>query len=124
MFYFIKKIVLFFLLMIVCFSSNLLAQSKASISGKVIDEESGEVLRRASVLIISKKIGAYTDTKGEYRILNLPAGVYSIQVSYIGYNTKVIENIELKENQNYILNIVLSSAIKKTDEVWLKLVVK
>jgi len=117
MYYFIKKILLFSLLMIVCLSSSLLAQSKASISGKVIDEESGDVLRRASVLILGKKIGAYTDTKGEYRILNLPAGVYSIQVSYIGYNTKTIENIELKENQNYILNIVLSSAIKKTDEV-------
>jgi len=86
MFYFIKKIVLFFLLMIVCFSSNLLAQSKASISGKVIDEESGEVLRRASVLIISKKIGAYTDTKGEYRILNLPAGVYYYRLITDDYN--------------------------------------
>jgi len=117
MYYFIKKILLFFLLMNVCISSALLAQSKASISGKIIDEESGEVLRRASVLILGKKIGAYTDTKGEYRILNLPAGVYSIQVSYIGYNTKTIENIELKENQNYILNVVLSSTIKKTDEV-------
>ena len=103
--------------MIVLLPLVAMSQPKASISGKVIDEESGEVLRRASVLVLGTKIGAYTDTKGEYRLLNLKPGRYSLQVSYVGYNTKTIENIELKENDNFVLNIVLRSAIKKTEEV-------
>jgi len=115
--YSIRKMLFHCILMIVLLPLVAMSQPKASISGKVIDEESGEVLRRASVLVLGTKIGAYTDTKGEYRLLNLKPGRYSLQVSYVGYNTKTIENIELKENDNFVLNIVLRSAIKKTEEV-------
>lgn len=113
----LKKMTILFLTFTMLLPLSVFAQGKGMILGKIVDEETGEVLRRATVLVVGTKIGGYSDVKGEYKLRNLSAGTYSISVSYVGYTPKTIENIELKEGQTLTFNIVLSSAIKKTEEI-------
>lgn len=58
------------------------------IKGKVIDAKTKEPLPGANVLIVGTGFGVACNVDGEYIIKNVPAGSYTIKVSYIGYESK------------------------------------
>ena len=68
----------------VCLQLN--AQRK--ISGK-INDATGEPLIGASVLVKGTSVGATTDANGQYT-LTVPANATTLQVSYVGYNSREI----------------------------------
>ena len=86
--------------------------SQTIIKGHISDEETGEDLIGASIKIIDSKYGCVTDFNGNFKLntnINLP---FSIEVSYIGYNQKIIS---LKNNES--LKIELSSTDMQLDAV-------
>ena len=60
------------------------AQSN-SISGTILDEETGEGLIGANVLITGTSKGAVTDVDGKFLIKNVSSGSYTLKISYYGY---------------------------------------
>jgi len=95
-----------------------------SISGRVSDAGSGELLIAANVYIRESGAGAVTNSYGYYSISLLP-GSYTFGVSYIGYGTfeqkinltsNVILDIELIPNAKQLDEVVISR-IKKNDNV-------
>lgn len=66
---------------------------KGSINGKLIDGVSGEAVTNAKMIIRSGfhhsngeiLMATYTDENGEYEVLNLLSGLYSIEVIKDGY---------------------------------------
>ncbi len=62
------------------------AQS-GTITGEVTDAETGEALIGATVYIESIQKGAQTDIDGMYTISSVPAGTYTINISYVGYES-------------------------------------
>lgn len=78
-------------------------QAQRIITGKVLDRETKEPLIGASVIITGTNIGTIVDYNGTYE-LNLPEGNVSIKVSYTGYTSKVVEDV-----QPGVLNIDLSA---------------
>jgi outer membrane receptor protein involved in Fe transport len=84
--------VLIFLLFLPGF---LFAGTVGRMKGKVTDLQSGEALIGANIVIVGTSTGAATDVKGEYVILNLTAGIYTIKASYIGYQTITISNVRI-----------------------------
>ena len=73
--------------------------AQGTLSGKVQDKTSGELLTGAQVYIPELKKGAIVNEKGSYLIKRLPKGVFSIQVSFIGYTT-ITKKIRLTEGKN------------------------
>lgn len=105
---------------LIFFSNGAIAQTGAAggtVTGKIIDSESGDVMRRATISFIGEKYGAYSDVKGEYRIRNIKPGTYSIRVTYVGYAPREIANIEVKAGETLQLDIVLQPAVKTTQDV-------
>jgi outer membrane receptor protein involved in Fe transport len=74
------------------------------ITGKIIDEETGEPLSDASVRIGDHGIATQTD--GSFSI-NLPKGKYEAEISLVGFSAKLITNIEVKDGQAAELNLTL-----------------
>lgn len=66
---------------------TLVAQSNTLV-GTVTDATSGDPLIGANVVVVGTSLGAATDLYGKYRIVGIPAGEYTIRVSYIGYEAK------------------------------------
>ena len=64
------------------------------ISGKVIDENN-EPLIGCNIIIQGTSLGAATNLKGEYFIINVPPGTYNITASMIGYSTVTIEGTQV-----------------------------
>ncbi|TNE71876.1 TonB-dependent receptor [bacterium] len=93
----------------------LAAFSQAKLTGKVTDASTGELLPGANVLITELSRGTATSIDGTYTIENLPAGSYTLSVSYIGYKTKS-ESITIASGDN-MYDIALNPDFLGLEEV-------
>lgn len=93
---------IFSLLAIILFSFNVVVQAEGegqgSLTGTVQDQTNQETIPFANVIVSGTNIGVTTDFDGKYE-LNLEAGTYTIIISYIGYKTDTIANIEVITGQ-------------------------
>ena len=96
---------------------TLVVAQNSSIQGKIIDETSGEPLIGASVIIVGTGLGAAADFDGNFLISNIKPGKYTIKASFISYRTDSIRNINVEAGKPTVLNISLTSADIKLQEV-------
>ncbi|MEX1275719.1 MAG: TonB-dependent receptor [Bacteroidota bacterium] len=75
----------------------LIAQD-GKLRGKVMDRYTQEALIGANIIIEGTSLGASSDLTGDYIILGVPPGIYTIKVSYIGYATYSISNVRVNSN--------------------------
>ena len=107
-----KKIILISLL-IVFYTLNIFAQS--SIKGSVTDSNTGEAIRYANITIGNKK-GTASNDKGFFTFINLQAGEYSLNITYLGYET-LTQKITLQKNEALELDFQLKSSNFTADDV-------
>ncbi len=96
-------------------SSNVFAQG-GSIIGTVTDADTKEGLPGVTVLIPSLKIGAKTDGKGNYKIVNVPIGKQSVEARLIGYTT-VSKSVQVDAGAEVSINFALSAKALQQDEI-------
>ncbi len=84
------------------------AQSTGKLSGRVLDSETGEGLPGATVLIVGTQFGTAADFDGNYTILGLPVGNYDVQVSFVGYQSSTVTDVEINSGYTRELNFTLS----------------
>lgn len=65
------------------------SSAQSSIKGIVVNETTGAPVTGSSVFISNSSIGTVTDSKGEFSIVNVPAGKHELVISCIGYETNV-----------------------------------
>jgi len=76
-------------------SSSSFSQNFGKISGLILDEGNGDPLIGASIVITGTSLGAATDIDGNYNILSVPPGTYTLKISFIGYNPKFVQNVKV-----------------------------
>ncbi|MEK6482286.1 TonB-dependent receptor [Catalinimonas sp. 4WD22] len=74
------------------------AQSGTSISGKVLDEASGDPLIGVNIVVKGKVIGTITDTEGNFELNINDSPPITLVVSSVGYQPKEIEITEAQTN--------------------------
>ncbi len=78
------------------------------IRGTVTDAQSGKPLIAANVVIEETMLGAATDKDGEYIILNVPGGTFTLKVSYMGYRDVRISNVKVVVGLTTEINFPMS----------------
>jgi Carboxypeptidase regulatory-like domain len=83
----------------------------ATVTG-IVQDSSGGVLPGVTVevsspVLIEKVRSAVTDSTGRYRLINLPAGTYTLTAGLTGFNTMRREGIELSGSFTLTLNLSL-----------------
>jgi TonB-dependent receptor len=79
------------------FITALVQAQNGKIRGTVIDDATGETLVGVTVFIKGTQTGTITDLDGMFTI-NLAEGLYDVQISYISYETLIIEGVQVKDN--------------------------
>ncbi|HEY1024369.1 MAG TPA: TonB-dependent receptor [Sphingobacteriaceae bacterium] len=107
-----KKLIARILSLIVFFglaAIQTFGQSTGKIAGKVTDSKTGETLIGLTVKL---KVGGgvSTDVEGRYALSNLSPGKYTVDFSYIGYQTKSISDIEVTAGKTTTLDIAMEEA--------------
>ncbi len=100
------------------FSGLVFSGTTGKIAGIVKDKESGEPLIGANVFLEGTSLGSTTDIDGSYFILNVPPGVYTLVVQYIGYHEVRISNVQVSIDLTTRMNIEMTSeTIELGDEI-------
>jgi outer membrane receptor for ferrienterochelin and colicin len=102
-----------FAMLLLCLISSLLSTivfaANGTITGSVKDAQTGEPLPGANILIVGTSLGTASDLNGEYTLPKVPAGEYTLRVTYIGYEqleVRVKIVAEAKVNQDLKLKFV------------------
>ncbi len=70
------------------------------ITGSLVDTTTQEPVGFATIVLLDaetqeEKNGALSDESGDFRLDNVPPGVYDLSISFLGYENKIIQNIKL-----------------------------
>ena len=85
--------------------------SERSISGNIIDKTNQLPLEGANISVVGTIKGVISDINGDFSISELKNGYYSISVSYMGYESKLIADIWVRDNAYEFLKIELNPTI-------------
>ncbi len=89
----------------------------ATLKGKILDAATGEPLIGVKVSILGSTLGSFTDVDGIFTVKNIKEGTHVMQFTYIGYETKQIENIKLQPGEVKTVSFVLAEQAITTEEV-------
>ncbi len=95
--------------------------ASGSVSGRVLDRDSGEPLPGANVTIVGTSIGASTDLEGKYVLRNVPTGKQSMKVTYIGYRSVTMdvtvgENATLTQDYHLVVQALEGQTVVVTGQ--------
>ncbi len=98
-------------LVMACFVPQLvLAGTNGKITGLVKDKETGDALPGVNIILEGTTMGAATNASGEFLIINVPAGVYTVSTSMIGYSKVTKQNVRVLPDFTTRLDFDLSAA--------------
>jgi hypothetical protein len=102
-----RKRTLFLAAFLLMMPALLFASGK--LRGRITDKDSNEPLVGANVSIQGTNLGAATDISGEYIVVNVPPGVYTVKATFIGYQQLSISNVRVNNDLTASLDFVLGS---------------
>lgn len=123
----------FFTFLLLLLSISVFAQGTGSITGLLTDKDyNDEPLPFANVIVKGTDKGVTSDFDGLYTLDNMEAGTYTIQYSYVGYETQEIEvtvtantvttkNVSMGASAAALDEVVITTTVRKDSEVALLL---
>lgn len=106
-----------YLFLLLAAASVLFGGTTGKISGTALDRATKEPLLGATVQIVGTPLGAASGPDGSFIILNVPPGTYTVRVSSLGYEAKLIEQVRIAADQTTTLNIALNPSNVELSEV-------
>jgi outer membrane receptor protein involved in Fe transport len=86
---------------------SVLSSISGKIQGTVTDEQTGDPIAYVDVILTGTERGAATDERGNFYLLDVSAGTYTVEVSCLGYGTKIIKDVRVEIDQTARLYISL-----------------
>lgn len=93
------------------------AQTTGKIAGKITDAETKDPLPGANVVIEGTSIGAASGLQGDFFIINVPPGQYTLKITMIGYEALRLENLQVSVNRTSYVDIKLKTTVLEGQEV-------
>lgn len=87
------------------------AQTTGKIAGKIEDQETGEALIGVNIMLEGTMMGTASDLNGNYFINNVPPGKYTLVASSIGYQKRIIENVQVSVDYTTRIDVKLSTDV-------------
>lgn len=113
---------LFTLTLLFIFSLITVAQNATitqTIRGHVTNAKNNLPLEGATVYLLANQVekATYTDKDGKFRFDSIPVGRCQLQVSYVGFQSKIISEILLESGKEVVKSIQLEGGIEEMKEV-------
>ncbi|SHO62133.1 outer membrane receptor protein involved in Fe transport [Algoriphagus zhangzhouensis] len=116
------------LLVFILFLGSISVFAQGVLKGKITNPVNNEPVSFANVLILETDLGAITDEDGNYEISNVPAGLYNVRASFVGFKpvtkyevrvtlAKAVQlDFELVEDAAELNEVVVSSEFSRSEE--------
>ncbi len=87
------------------------------LKGRVVDAETAAPLPGATISIVNTPLGAVSNAEGRFEIIDLPVGSYTVQTSYVGYQTLRKTDIIIRPERISEVLIALPLSVLRTEDV-------
>jgi hypothetical protein len=95
-------------------------QFTGTMKGKIIEQSTKQPITGVSVIIQNSKLGATTDTAGSFTIAAVPEGNYSLVISFIGFQQKIINDVIVIRNKTCYFETELLNDASSLKEVTIR----
>ncbi|MCF8366928.1 MAG: TonB-dependent receptor [Bacteroidales bacterium] len=89
---------------------------QTTVIGKITDKISGKPLSGAHVILPKINLATTTNTEGKFTLSNPGAGMYKIEISFVGYES-IRHTIDVQDDSFTEINFPLTPTIYSSDEV-------
>jgi outer membrane receptor for ferrienterochelin and colicin len=107
------KIIILLLLL----SEMVFAGVTGTISGEILDENTGKPLEGVQVVLHGTTKGAISDSKGEFIVNNVQPGSYDLQFQFMGYKLHLQKNVTALVDIQTRLHIALAPSVIEGEQV-------
>lgn len=104
-------------LLIICLFPALAHAQSGKIQGKVIEAGTGEPLINATVSIQGTTTGTVTDLDGEYLLLNVEPGTYTLEARYLGFATAIVQEVIVRTDLTTTIDFELEPEAFEGEEI-------
>ena len=101
------------MILILILISVITTQGSGIIHGEVIDGTNQLPLFDANIIIVETEMGTITDESGKFTLEVFENGDYSILISFIGYESKILNDIWVRPNSNDFQRIMLYPSLQQ-----------
>jgi len=112
-----KRCLLIVLLLQMGLIGSLPAGTTGKITGVVTDHQTGEPLVGTNITLQGTRWGTMTDTRGNFNLINIPPGIYSLKIQMMGYAAQIVEKVRVSSDYTTRLNVALKSTVLKGETV-------
>ena len=88
------------------------AQNTGKIAGRVTDSSTGDGMPGAAVVVEGTTLGAATDVDGNYFIIGVPVGSYTVRASFVGYQTSTLLGVDISAGYTRELDFSLEPGVE------------
>lgn len=102
-----------------CFFTSTAQNLSQTVKGRVLDAQSLSPVPGATILMLNTDPakGAVTDVEGYFKIDKVPVGRHSVQVTFVGYENKLIPEVLVGSGKEVILNVHITESIIEMQEL-------
>lgn len=86
------------------------SSARGRVVGRVVDAQSGAPLPGARVSVVGTDSWAIVSVDGRYTLMQVPAGVVSVNVRLIGYQPKTVSSVRVPAGEAAVLDIAMPPA--------------
>ncbi len=114
-----KRIIISAITIVISLNAAICQNLAQTVRGTIKDSDNDMPLIGATVVIDGTKsiIGTATDLDGNFSLENIPVGRITLQLSYLGYESKSIPNIVVSTGKEVVLTLDMTESTVKIDEV-------
>jgi TonB-dependent receptor len=103
---------------LVLLMSPMIVFGQGTIRGMITDSVTNTALVGANVYLVGTALGSTTDLEGKYTITRIPAGSYTLKVSYVGYKSKqvavTVSTVEITQDAQLAPDVILGPEVLVT----------
>lgn len=88
-----------------------------SIKGHVVDLLQNKPIPAVTVIVKGSGKGTISNSDGSYVIDSLPAGLYNLQFSHLGYKVKMMFEVDVAENRSTRVDVILDPSSVELKEI-------
>jgi len=90
-----------------------------TVRGTVIDNITKDPLIGANIILLNSDplVGSSTELDGSFRLENVPVGLISLKISFIGYHDIIMDDLQLTSGKELVLNIPMEEMVYSGGEV-------
>ncbi len=114
----LAKVLSFIIILFIFFNPcSLHAGVTGKLHGTLTHAESGEPIIGATIQLLGTNFGRISDAKGRFVILNISPGIYTVRISFIGFETILLKGVPINVDLTTWFDLTMTSTTLEGQEV-------